>query len=130
MSSNYWRKREEKHIKQKINDDKVIANAIEQRLQLALDNIQKEIEANFANYSDKEDITLAETHKRVSKMDIEAFKRKAKEYVKTKDFSPEANYQLKIYNLTMRVSRLKLLKSQIGLELVVMSNDLDKYFKF
>lgn len=127
MTSNYWRKREEAHIKKQVKSDKEISKEIERRLQLALDDIKKEIDANFANYSAREGISLPEAHKRASKMDVEAFARKAKDYVKTKDFSSEANYQLKIYNLTMRVSRLELLKAQIGLELVAMTNDLDKY---
>ena len=127
MVSTYWRKREEDHIKKQMKSDKEISKEIERRLQLALDDIKKEIDANFANYSAKEHISLSEAHKRASEMDVEAFARKAKEYVKTKDFSSEANYQLKIYNLTMRVSRLELLKAQIGLELVSMTDGLDKY---
>jgi len=127
MTSSYWRKREEAHIKKQIMSDKEISKEIEHRLQLALDDIKKEIDANFSNYSANEGVSLSETHKRADKMDVKAFARKAKEYVKTKNFSSEANYQLKIYNLTMRVSRLELLKAQIGLELVSMTDGLDKY---
>ncbi|WP_221627786.1 hypothetical protein, partial [Proteus mirabilis] len=60
-------------------------------------------------------------------MDVKRFERKAKEYVKNKDFSPQANKELKIYNLVMRVSRLELLKSQIGLELITLFDELDKW---
>jgi SPP1 gp7 family putative phage head morphogenesis protein len=61
-------------------------------------------------------------------MDVKAFARKAKKYVKEKDFSPTANKELKLYNLTMRVNRLELLKANIGLELIATFNDMDKYF--
>lgn len=123
----YWRDREQKHIKQQILSDKEISKEIERRLQSALDSIQKEIEANWSNYASGEGISITEAKKRASKMDVESFARKAKEYVKNKDFSKEANYQLKIYNLTMRTSRLELLKSQIGLELVSTTDNLHKY---
>lgn len=66
--------------------------------------------------------------KRASEMDVKAFARKAKKYVKEKDFSPTANQELKLYNLTMRVNRLELLKANIGLELISLFNELDKYF--
>ncbi len=66
--------------------------------------------------------------KRASEMDVKAFARKAKKYVKEKDFSPTANKELKLYNLTMRVNRLELLKANIGLELIATFDDLDKYF--
>ncbi|MDB7615788.1 minor capsid protein, partial [Enterococcus faecium] len=39
-----------------------------------------------------------------------------------------ANQELKLYNLTMRVNRLELLKANIGLELISLFNELDKYF--
>lgn len=123
----YWRSREQQHIKQQILSDKEISKEIEKRLQSALESIQKEIEANWSNYASGEGISITEAKKRVSKMDVESFAKKAKEYVKNKDFSKEANYQLKIYNLTMRASRLELLKSQIGLELVATTDDLQKY---
>lgn len=123
----YWRNREQQHIKQQILSDKEISKEIEKRLQSALESIQKEIEANWSNYASGEGISITEAKKRASKMDVESFAKKAKEYVKNKDFSKEANYQLKIYNLTMRASRLELLKSQIGLELVATTDDLQKY---
>ena len=51
-------------------------------------------------------ITRSEAMKRACEMDVKAFYRKAKKYVKEKDFSPTANKELKLYNLTMRVNRL------------------------
>ena len=67
--------------------------------------------------------------KRASEMDVKAFARKTKEVCqREKDFSPTANQELKLYNLTMRVNRLELLKANIGLELISLFNELDKYF--
>ena len=44
-----------------------------------------------------------------------AFRDKAKQYVERKDFSDEANKALKLYNLSMKVSREQLLKQQLDL---------------
>lgn len=126
-SKDYWREREAKWQKQQIKDDEDRKAEISKRLQYARDQIQKEIDAQWHNFSNGEKITIAEARKRASKMDVEAFSRKAQKYVEDKDFSAEANEQLKLYNLTMRINRLELLKSNIGLELVSSFDDIDKY---
>ena len=43
-----------------------------------LDAAQKEIDAFYGRYADKEQITLAEAKRQVSKLDIAAYQRKAK----------------------------------------------------
>lgn len=58
--------------------------------------------------------------------DVKAYESTAKRLVETRDFSDEANQQLKIYNATMRINRLELLKSKIGLHLLEMSDDVSK----
>ncbi|WP_413539007.1 minor capsid protein [Enterococcus malodoratus] len=126
-SSDYWRKREEQHIAQTIKDEKHMKKAIADRFQVAIDNINKEIDANWQRFAGKEGVSLSEAKKVSMEMDVKAFARKAKRYVKAKDFSKTANDELRLYNVTMRVNRLELLKSQIGLELIALSDDLDKY---
>lgn len=126
-SSDYWRKREEQHIAQMIKDEKQMKKAIAERFQVAIDNINKEIDANWQRFAGKEGVSLSEAKKVSMEMDVKAFARKAKRYVKAKDFSKKANDELRLYNVTMRVNRLELLKSQVGLELIVLSDELDKY---
>lgn len=126
-SSDYWRKREEQHIAQMIKDEKQMKKAIAERFQVAIDNINKEIDANWQRFAGKEGVSLSEAKKVSMEHDVKAFARKAKQYVKDKDFSKTANEELRLYNVTMRVNRLELLKSQIGLELIALSDDLDKY---
>lgn len=126
-SKDYWRKREEQHIDQMIKDEKQMKKAIAERFQVAIDNINKEIDANWQRFAGKEGVSLSEAKKVSMEMDVKAFARKAKRYVKAKDFSKTANDELRLYNVTMRVNRLELLKSQIGLELIALSDDLDKY---
>ena len=41
----------------------------------------------------------------------------------------EANEEMRIYNLTMKVNRLELLKANIGLEMVSGFDDLQKVFR-
>ena len=126
-SSDYWRKREEKWIKQQIKEDAKQSKIIAEKYQKALDQIEKEISANWERFAGKEGVTLSDAKKMVLEMDVKAFARKAKEYVKNKDFSKTANDELRLYNVTMRTNRLELLKSQIGLELIALSDEVDKY---
>lgn len=126
-NQDYWRKREEQHIAQLIKDEKQMKKAIAERFQIAIDNINKEIDANWQRFAGKEGVSLSEAKKVSMEHDVKAFARKAKQYVKDKDFSKTANEELRLYNVTMRVNRLELLKSQIGLELIALSDDLDKY---
>ena len=48
--------------------------------------------------------------------------------MKEKDFSDVANEEMRLYNATMKINRLEMLKANIGLELVDGFNELQKYF--
>lgn len=124
-SADYWRKREEQNLKSNLKQEAEYDKEIERIYKDMLDAAQKEIDAFFGKYADAEGITLAEAKKRVSQLDIEAYERKAKKYVdaasKGKDgvaFSKQANEEMRLYNLTMKVNRLEMLKANIGLELI------------
>ena len=124
-SADYWRKREERNLKSNLKQEAEYDKEIERIYKDMLDAAQKEIDAFFGKYADAEGITLAEAKKRVSQLDIEAYERKAKKYVdaasKGKDgvaFSKQANEEMRLYNLTMKVNRLEMLKANIGLELI------------
>ena len=123
MAEDYWIKREKDHIEQAIKDDKVLLRKISDTYDRAANEITKEIDAFYSNYATKEGISMSDAVKRVKASDTEAFALKAKELVKAKDFSDEANDKLRLYNLTMKVNRLEMLKANIGLELTSMSND-------
>ena len=128
-SSKYWRRREEAQRRKNIKDQKEYDKQIKSIYQKSMDNIQKEIDSFYARYAKKEGITLAEAKKRASKLDMEEYSRKAKRYVEEKNFSEEANEEMRLYNMTMKVNRLELLKANIGLELVDGFNDLQKFFE-
>lgn len=126
-NSEYWRSREEKQRAKNIKNEKEYDNKIKEIYQNMMDEIQKEIDSFYAKYAKDENITMAEAKKRASKLDIEAYARKAKKYVQEKNFSKQANEEMKLYNLTMKVNRLELLKANIALALVSGHDDLDKY---
>ena len=124
-SADYWRKREERNLKSNLKQEAEYDKEIERIYKDMLDAAQKEIDAFFGKYADAEGITLAEAKKRVSQLDIEAYERKAKKYVDAASkgkygvaFSKQANEEMRLYNLTMKVNRLEMLKANIGLELI------------
>ena len=132
-SADYWRKREERNLKSNLKQEAEYDKEIERIYKDMLDATQKEIDAFFGKYADAEGITLAEAKKRVSQLDIEAYERKAKKYVEAASqdrantgktnkrafyFSKRANEEMRLYNLTMKVNRLEMLKANIGLELI------------
>ena len=127
-SQTYWKERETEQRKHNIRDEKEYQKHIREIYQNMIDEIEKEINGFYGRYAKKEGITMAEAKKRAAKADIEALGRKAARYVKTKDFSKQANDEMRLYNLTMKVNRLELLKAQIGLEMVAGFDELQKYY--
>lgn len=127
-SREYWKKREESNYRKNVKKEKEYRKHIEEIYKDMLSEIQKEIDGFYARYARKEGITIADAKKKVAKVDIEAYERKAKKYVKEKNFSEQANAEMRLYNLTMRVNRLEFLMANIGLELVAGFNEMDQYF--
>lgn len=127
-STTYWKNREAEQRKHDIKDEQEYRKRIEEIYQNMIDEIEKEINGFYGKYARKEGITMAEAKKRAAKLDIEAYGRKAAKYVKEKNFSKQANAEMRLYNLTMKVNRLELLKAQIGLEMVSGFDELQKYY--
>ena len=125
--SEYWRQREEEQRKRNITDEAKYDKVVDRMYRESLADIQKEIDAFYGRYANKEGISITDAKKRVDKLDIEAYERLAKRVVADKDFSPEANQAMRLYNLTMKVNRLEMLKSMIGVHLASLSDSLDKY---
>ena len=125
----YWRKREEEARKKYIQAEKRYKKIINSYYDSMMDQIQKEINNFYSRYADKEGITMAEAKRRVSQLDMDAYERKAAKYVKEKNFSKQANYEMRLYNATMKINRLEMLKANIGLELVAGHDELQKFFE-
>ncbi|NLS38690.1 hypothetical protein GHU05_07120 [Fructobacillus tropaeoli] len=116
-SKDYWVQRELDHaddIKQAVNDElKVTQNLYNQ----ALENITNDINRNYVNYSKSSGMKMEDAMRFVDIADVDRFNNQVKEYVKNRDFSEQANQDLKLYNLKIRVSRLKFMQLQMGLEI-------------
>lgn len=130
----YWRDREEEALKHYVRDEAEYDKRINQIYSDMLDGIQNEINGFYGKYADNEGISLSEAKKRVSKLDIKAYERKAARYVRDASldrkvnagktnkggyyFGEKANEEMRLYNLTMKVNRLEMLKANIGLEMI------------
>ncbi len=125
----YWADREDEALKHRITDEKEYDRQLKRIYQSMLDSVQKEIDGFYGRYASKEGITIAEAKKRVSKADIAAYERKAKRYVRDKDFSAKANEEMRLYNLMMKVNRMEMLKANIGLELIAGHDELEKFME-
>lgn len=126
QSFNYWKKRELANQLNQIKDEKETMSQIEKNFVITLADVEHQIKVFYERYSKVAGISIEEAQKRVSEHDVKAFQKKAKEYVKNKDFSPEANAELKLYNATMRINRLELLKAEINLHLTNLTEDNNK----
>ena len=128
MTSNeYWSDREAEALRHRITDEKAYDAGLKRIYSNMLDACQNEINAFYGKYASKEGISLAEAKKRVSKLDIAAYERKAKRYVKDKDFSAKANEEMRLYNAAMKINRLEMLKANIGLEMIAGHDELEKF---
>lgn len=126
-SKDYWAKREADALKGYIKDEKAYDREMQRIYSNMLDACQKEIDSFYGKYARAEGITIAEAKKRVSQADIAAFERKAKRYVKDKDFSKKANEEMRLYNATMKINRLEMLKANLGLETIAGFDELEKF---
>lgn len=125
----YWAERELDAIKVRMKSDEEAKQELIKIYKRALKAIQNDINGFYVRYATRNGMTIQEAQKQASKMDVEEFAEQAKEYVKTRDFSDQANEELALYNLKMKISRLELLEQQINLNLCGLYDETDKYMK-
>lgn len=128
-SKDYWRKREEEALKHYITDEEEYDKQIKQIYEDMLEASQKEIDTFYRRYAKGQNITISEAKKRVSSLDIKAYEKKAARYVKDKVFTKQANAEMRLYNATMRINRLEMLKANIGLELLKGHSKLERFME-
>ena len=126
-SLEYWQKREQDNRNKIIRDEAEYAKRIREILDQTTDRMQQQIDSWYMKYAKEEGITMAEAKRRCDQLDIDEYGRLAKQYIATHDFSPQANADMRIYNLTMKVNRLEMIKSRIGLELTAGYADVNSY---
>ena len=121
---NAERKAQAELIKRDLDRDKLIT----QLYQESYDRLQAQIDKFYLGYAGREGLTKQEAMKRASEFDVTKFAEKARKAVKEKDFSHKTNSWLRVYNLKMKVSRLELLKAELGLEINSLTSSLDEVF--
>lgn len=114
-------------MRSRIKDEATYDRQIKRIYQNTMDACQKEIDSFYGRYANAEGITIAEAKKRIAKHDVAAFERKAARYVDERNFSKRANEELRLYNATMRINRLEMLKANIGLELIAGHAELEEF---
>src|SRR5690625_3208382 len=127
MPNSYWRNREQNHIEQMIRKDEELTRRIREKYMDAMNEIQKEIEAFYGRYASREGISMEEARKRIGKLDMEQYERKAKRYVRERNFTDRANEEMRLYNASMRINRLQLLRLNIELELLALISDEERF---
>ncbi|HDJ2904776.1 TPA: minor capsid protein [Staphylococcus aureus] len=114
-NSKYWLERAQNVIQSEIQADAQETTEIERIILQMYAEITKELLAFYAKYATTAGLTMLEVKKNADAFDVKAFRHKAKMNVRRKDFSGEAKRVLKVYNLTMKISREQLLKQQLDL---------------
>ena len=118
----YWQEREKLAQLEKIRQDTSLSKYYEELYNYHSKAIEKEIDQFYFRYGEALGLNKQELHKQADALDVQAFESKAKEYVRTKDFSDKANDELKLYNFKMQVSRLDLLQYNLELEMVALAD--------
>ena len=121
---NAERKAQAELIKRDIERDKLLSSLYQE----SYDRLQSEIDRFYVAYAGKEGLTKQEAMKRASEFDVTKFNDKARQAVKTRDFSNKTNSMLRAYNLKMKVSRLELLKAELALEMQNLTADINQVF--
>lgn len=111
----YTRRRELSHIMQTLLADASYMARLKELYRRVDDGIKSDIERQYLRYAAKEGLNINAAYARAEKMDVVAFADKAREYVEHRDFSDQANAELRLYNLKMRTSRMELMKREIEL---------------
>ena len=137
-NEDYWKAREQAErawISQNLANDEQFNRHLAKYYQQAIDNINSELEhellnmkkGHFLNQEVVEATDVQHFQDKAKKIVEQANQmRKAGKQVTYADFSKAVNDQMRVYNATMRINRLEMLKSQIGLEMVQSGIDVDK----
>lgn len=125
-SLQYWHDREETQKAHNITDLDEYNAELGKIYAQAITDCEAQINDWYMRYADKEGISMAEAKKRVATADQKYYAQKAEEYVANKDLSPTANSEMRLYNLTMKVNRLELLKANLGMAVTAAGSDAEK----
>lgn len=141
-SYRYWTEREKKqrelYMKEEAQQQKELERIYSDMYRWAEDEINR----FYGKYASAEGIDITEAKKRVTQADIEEYEKLAKQYVSQAEeyrrqygrnggvaFSERAKQEMRLYNATMKINRLEMLKARIGVHLVDGINTIDQYYE-
>ena len=87
------------------------------QIETLMRNLERELHIWVGKFADKQEITIQDANLLVSRADMEELARKAEQYVREKNMSAQANQEMDLYNLKMRLTRAEYLMRQISLEI-------------
>lgn len=129
MNSDYWKDRELKWLEQCKKEEVDFSKNLDEIYQMMEDEIKEQIEIWYSRFAEASGMSMAEARKYLDETDIDEYARRAKRYcelaamdMRENDdknaeiyFSEEANAEMARYNAEMKISRYKMLLSQIRL---------------
>lgn len=142
----YWESRkqvEQAYIKQKLAEDEQFNRELQKRFDRVQAEMQRNIELELYRLSEKNKIDISKVRGVVSQADIKELEAYAKQVVdkarklykelgrplSQDDFTKEVNDRMRLYNATMRINRLELIKSKIGMQTVELGLDINADIK-
>ncbi|MCT7766124.1 MAG: minor capsid protein [Lactobacillus crispatus] len=132
-TNRYWEDRAEDERKWQLEQfrvDEKFNKTLDRSYQIAVDNINKQIEHELARIGGIQKLVTPEQMSEYERMAQQVVARAnnlraAGHKVSYEDFPQAVNDRLKAYNATMRISQLELMKSEVGLPLIDLGMDLE-----
>lgn len=114
----YWEEREKDRLTTEMMADEEVNERIKVIINGHMERIINDIESFYHKYADETGISNATAKKMIDNLDMEHYEKLAQYYVKNRHdkglaFSDEANRQMKIYNVTMKINREKLILAEM-----------------
>ena len=124
----YWYNRERENLERYQLNEEEWERELQRIYSEMFDDVQLQINNFWSRYSTQEGININVAKQRVNEFDVEAYSRNVAQIIRTQPLSPQALSELRLYNATMRVNRLEMLKSTIGAELLPHFDNVDRLF--
>lgn len=121
----YWKKREDDYFTSVMSSTELSDQRLNTYIRQTKNSIQTRLDAFYGKYAKELGITKAEAKRRVSRFDVENFATEVGRLLQDKNLTDKARAELKLYNLTMKTSRLELLQMQVDLEAVRLYSNLE-----
>ncbi len=134
MKNNYWALRAENERKwqlKQLQKDSRFNKVLNRSYQIAIDNINKQIEHELNRVGGIRNLVTADQMAEYERLARQVVNRanimraQGKKVIKYSDFPQEINDRLRVYNATMRINQLELIKSEIGTHLLDLEMDIE-----